>query len=116
MRREETRLHPADVEQRSRREDLCNARATAAGGRRTSLCVGGLRGSTMKSIHHYKQDRQMESAESTVTLAILIDADNASPSIIQGLMDEVAKLGRATVRRIYGDWTTPNLATWKTAL
>ena len=58
----------------------------------------------------------MEAAESTSTLAILIDADNASPSIIQGLMDEVAKLGRATVRRIYGDWTTPNLGSWKVAL
>lgn len=58
----------------------------------------------------------METAESTNVLAILIDADNASPSIVQGLMDEVAKLGRATVRRIYEDWTTPNLATWKAAL
>src|SRR5690349_12398785 len=58
----------------------------------------------------------METVESTATLAILIDADNASPSIIQGLMDEVAKLGRATVRRIYGDWTTPNLGSWKAAL
>jgi uncharacterized LabA/DUF88 family protein len=58
----------------------------------------------------------METAESTATLAILIDADNASPAIIQALMDEVAKLGRATVRRIYGDWTTPNLGSWKSAL
>jgi uncharacterized LabA/DUF88 family protein len=52
---------------------------------------------------------------STATLAILIDADNASPEIVKGLIDEVAKLGRATVRRIYGDWTTPNLARWKDA-
>jgi uncharacterized LabA/DUF88 family protein len=50
------------------------------------------------------------------TLAILIDADNASPSIVKGLMDEVAKLGRATVRRIYGDWTRPNLGSWKDLL
>ena len=49
-------------------------------------------------------------------LAILIDADNASPSIVKGLIDEVAKLGRATVRRIYGDWTTPNLGSWKDVL
>ena len=49
-------------------------------------------------------------------LAILIDADNASPGIVKGLMDEVAKLGRATVRRIYGDWTTPNLGSWKAVL
>jgi uncharacterized LabA/DUF88 family protein len=52
---------------------------------------------------------------STATLAILIDADNANPAIIKGLIDEVAKLGRATVRRVYGDWTTPNLVSWKDA-
>src|SRR5688572_16609565 len=49
-------------------------------------------------------------------LAILIDADNASPSIVKGLIDEVAKFGRATVRRIYGDWTKPNLGSWKDVL
>jgi uncharacterized LabA/DUF88 family protein len=54
--------------------------------------------------------------ESSDALAILIDADNASPAIVKGLIDEVARLGRATVRRIYGDWTTPNLGTWKEAL
>jgi uncharacterized LabA/DUF88 family protein len=49
-------------------------------------------------------------------LAILIDADNASPAIVKGLIDEVAKFGRATVRRIYGDWTAPNLGSWKVVL
>ncbi len=55
------------------------------------------------------------SEPSAANLAILIDADNASPAIIKGLIDEVAKLGRATVRRVYGDWTTPNLVSWKDA-
>lgn len=55
-------------------------------------------------------------SESGAALAILIDADNANPAIVKGLVDEVAKLGRATVRRIYGDWTTPNLGSWKTVL
>src|SRR5690606_2841288 len=45
-----------------------------------------------------------------------IDADNASPNIIEGLLAEVAKLGTASVKRIYGDWTTPNLGQWKTKL
>jgi uncharacterized LabA/DUF88 family protein len=49
-------------------------------------------------------------------LAVLIDADNANPAIVKGLIDEVAKLGRATIRRIYGDWTTPNLGSWKAVL
>ncbi len=52
----------------------------------------------------------------SLTLAILIDADNASPAIAKGLVDEVAKLGRATVRRIYGNWTTPDLAGWRAVL
>lgn len=54
--------------------------------------------------------------ESSPTLAILIDADNANPAIAKPLIDEVARLGRATVRRIYGDWTTPNLQPWKAQL
>ncbi|RUW58037.1 NYN domain-containing protein [Mesorhizobium sp. M7A.F.Ca.US.008.03.1.1] len=50
------------------------------------------------------------------TLAILIDGDNASPKIISGLLAEIANYGRASVRRIYGDWTKPNLNGWKECL
>lgn len=46
-------------------------------------------------------------------LAVLIDADNASASLVQELFEEVAKFGTATVKRAYGDWTTQNLAGWK---
>jgi len=49
-------------------------------------------------------------------LAILIDGDNASPKIVSGLFAEVAKYGVAGVRRIYGDWTKPNLGGWKDCL
>ncbi|WP_091931763.1 NYN domain-containing protein [Methanolobus profundi] len=49
-------------------------------------------------------------------LAVLIDADNAQPSIIEGLMDEIAIYGVASVKRIYGDWTSPNLGSWKDSL
>lgn len=49
-------------------------------------------------------------------LAVLIDADNARPAIVDGLLAEVAKYGTAHVKRIYGDWTGPNLNGWKTAL
>lgn len=49
-------------------------------------------------------------------LAVLIDADNAQPSITDGLLSEVAKYGVASVRRIYGDWTTPSLSGWKSVL
>jgi uncharacterized LabA/DUF88 family protein len=54
--------------------------------------------------------------DSHSTLAVLIDADNASVSIVEGLLAEVAKLGVASVKRIYGDWTTPGLAQWKKVL
>lgn len=47
------------------------------------------------------------------TLAVLIDADNASPAIIDGLLAEIAKYGVASVKRIYGDWTNVNLGGWK---
>ncbi len=49
-------------------------------------------------------------------LAVLIDADNSQPSIIEGLLDEIAALGIASVKRIYGDWTEPQLKSWKNAL
>jgi uncharacterized LabA/DUF88 family protein len=49
-------------------------------------------------------------------LAVLIDADNAQPSITEGLLTEVAKFGVASVKRIYGDWTTPSLSGWKAVL
>lgn len=49
-------------------------------------------------------------------LAVLIDADNAQPAIIEGLLKEVVKYGVPSVKRIYGDWTTPNLAGWKSVL
>jgi len=49
-------------------------------------------------------------------LAVLIDADNAQPSSTEGLLSEVAKYGVASVKRIYGDWTTPSLSGWKSVL
>lgn len=48
-------------------------------------------------------------------LAVLVDADNVPPSRIGAVMTEVARFGTASVKRVYGDWTTPNLAGWKTA-
>ena len=54
-------------------------------------------------------DRQMK-------LAVLIDADNAQPAAIQGLLDEIAKYGIASVKRIYGDWTSQSMTGWKEKL
>jgi uncharacterized LabA/DUF88 family protein len=54
--------------------------------------------------------------EKTENLAVLIDADNAQPSIVEGLLSEIAKYGTANVKRIYGDWTRPGLKGWKDVL
>ena len=53
------------------------------------------------------------SDEKIEKLAVLIDADNAQPSTLDGLLSEIAKYGTANVKRIYGDWTLPHLKGWK---
>jgi len=52
-------------------------------------------------------------SEPSAKLAVLIDADNASPATIDGLLAEVAKYGTAHVKRAYGDWTGTSLRGWK---
>jgi uncharacterized LabA/DUF88 family protein len=49
-------------------------------------------------------------------LAVLIDSDNTTASLTTELLEEIATLGTPTVKRAYGDWTTPNLASWKNEL
>jgi uncharacterized LabA/DUF88 family protein len=51
--------------------------------------------------------------ETNARLAVLIDADNAQPSIVDGLLAEIAKYGIAHVKRAYGDWTGTSLKGWK---
>lgn len=53
---------------------------------------------------------------SSERLAVLIDADNTSPKYASALLDELAAYGVATVKRAYGDWTTPQLGGWKAEL
>ncbi len=48
--------------------------------------------------------------------ALLIDADNTSSTYIKTIVDEITNLGITTYRRIYGDWTSPNLQNWKETL
>src|SRR5580698_6330846 len=55
-------------------------------------------------------------SENAAKLAVLIDADNAQPSITEGLLAEVAKYGTAHVKRAYGDWTGTSLKGWKDQL
>lgn len=52
----------------------------------------------------------------TARLAVLIDADNAQASLCDALLAEVARYGRASIKRAYGDWTTDHLRGWKDVL
>jgi uncharacterized LabA/DUF88 family protein len=58
----------------------------------------------------------MEQEINQKKLAVLIDADNTQPAIAEALLAEIAKYGIASVKRIYGDWTTPSLKGWKDVL
>lgn len=49
-------------------------------------------------------------------LAVIIDADNVPSANVKGMMEEIAKYGVPTFKRIYGDWTKPNLSGWKNVL
>ena len=51
-----------------------------------------------------------------LNLAVLIDGDNIPSAHVKEMMEEIAKYGNPTIKRIYGDWTKPNLSKWKTLL
>lgn len=57
-----------------------------------------------------------QSQLSDLQLAVLIDADNVPAKSIKSIMEEIALYGTPTIKRIYGDWTSPNLARWKRLL
>lgn len=49
-------------------------------------------------------------------LAVLIDGDNIPSAHVKEMMEEIAKYGNPTIKRIYGDWTNPHLSKWKNLL
>ena len=51
-----------------------------------------------------------------LNLAVLIDGDNIPSAYVKEMMEEIAKYGNPTIKRIYGDWTKPNLSKWKNLL
>lgn len=54
--------------------------------------------------------------ENELRLAVLIDADNVPYNNVKGMMEEIAKYGSPTIKRIYGDWTKPTVSGWKNVL
>ena len=51
-----------------------------------------------------------------LNLAVLIDGDNIPSAQVKEMMEEIAKYGNPTIKRIYGDWTKPHLSKWKNML
>jgi uncharacterized LabA/DUF88 family protein len=49
-------------------------------------------------------------------IAVLVDGDNAQPTLLEKVLAEASKYGVVTIRRIYGDWTTSNMGGWKDIL
>ncbi|TNF41874.1 MAG: NYN domain-containing protein [Bacteroidetes bacterium] len=54
--------------------------------------------------------------ENEIKLAVLIDGDNIPSAYVKEMMEEIAKYGNPTIKRIYGDWTKPILSKWKNLL
>lgn len=54
--------------------------------------------------------------DSKSNIAVLIDGDNAQASLLKYMLEEVSKYGKATIRRIYGDWTNTHMNSWKESL
>ncbi|MCD7775414.1 MAG: NYN domain-containing protein, partial [Clostridiales bacterium] len=57
-----------------------------------------------------------KTSSSDIKFAVLIDADNIPYSYIRGILSEIARYGTPTIKRIYGDWTRPDLSGWKRVL
>ena len=56
---------------------------------------------------------EQKDENSSKNIAMLIDGDNAQPSLIEEILSEAGKYGNVTVRRIYGDWTQSSMSSWK---
>jgi len=54
--------------------------------------------------------------KTNLNLAVLIDGDNIPSAHVKEMMEEMTKYGNPTIKRIYGDWTKPNLTKWKNLL
>jgi hypothetical protein len=61
-------------------------------------------------------DDGLVTATDATRLAVLIDSDNTTASLTTELLEEIAKYGTPTIKRAYGDWTTPQLGGWKEEL
>lgn len=54
--------------------------------------------------------------EKSNRIALLVDGDNAQAKLLELVLEEASKYGKVTIRRVYGDWTTPHMNAWKAQL
>lgn len=66
----------------------------------------------MQLLHTIQRNRMAQNTN----LAVLIDGDNIPSANVKEMMEEIAKYGNPTIKRIYGDWTRPGLTKWKNLL
>ena len=59
------------------------------------------------------EERENNEQQSKISIALLIDGDNTEPKLIADYITETEKFGKVTIRRIYGDWTAPEMKGWK---
>ncbi len=65
---------------------------------------------------YFNNNKMPNTTDKELKLAVLIDADNVPYSNVKGMMEEIAKFGTPTTKRIYADWTKPNANGWKSVL
>src|SRR6266571_2676751 len=58
----------------------------------------------------------MEMENKMNRIALLVDGDNAQSKLLNLILEEASKYGKVTIRRVYGDWTTPHMNNWKSLL
>ncbi len=63
-----------------------------------------------------KDAAKKNTMDTNTNLAVLIDGDNIPSAHVKEMMEEIAKYGNPTIKRIYGDWTKPHLSKWKNLL
>jgi uncharacterized LabA/DUF88 family protein len=66
-----------------------------------------------KAYHLQRLQNELNNMENRFNISVLIDGDNAQPKLIKEIIEEVSKYGKATIRRIYGDWTSQQMNSWK---
>jgi len=75
-----------------------------------------IKGPEALNLNRTNPNKQTIFIHMNLNLAVLIDGDNIPSAHVKEMMEEIAKYGNPTIKRIYGDWTKPHLSKWKNLL